>query len=128
MFLYFVLFTCLLIYSYYYSYYYCCYTIIIIVVIIIIMYWASSWSREVFQPKMPYYVEIDTCPMKNSGMTLTFMWNLELLCIHNLPYTIPLVGYGQGVVHSTCLTWDFLNTYHMFFHEAIRVCTTQATN
>ena len=97
--------------------------------IIIIMYWASSWgSREVFQPKMPYYAKMGACPMKNSGMTFTFMWNLESLCIHNLAYTIPLVGHGQGLVHSTCLTWDFLNTYHMFFHEAIRVCTAQTTN
>ena len=67
-------------------------------------------------------------PHKNSEVTIKFMWNLDSLCIHNLAYTIPLVGYGQGLVHSTCLTWDFLNTYHMFFHEAIRVCTAQATN
>ena len=101
----------------------------IIIIIIIIMYWGSSWrSRQVFQPKMLYYAKMGTCPMKNSGMTFTFMWNLESLCIHNLAYTIPLVGHGQGLVHSTCLTWDFLNTYHMFFRETIRVCTTQATN
>ena len=50
------------------------------------------------------------------------------LFIHNLAYTIPLVGHGQGLVHSTCLTWDFLNTYYMFFYEAVRVCTAQATN
>ena len=50
------------------------------------------------------------------------------LFIHNLAYTIPLVGHGPGLVHSTCLTWDFLNTYHMFFHEAIRVCAAQAIN
>ena len=96
---------------------------------IIIMYWVSSWgSREDFQPKIPYYAKMGACPMKNSGMTFTFMWNLESLCIHNLAYTIPLVGHGQGLVHSTCLTWDFLNTSHMFFHEAIRVCTAQAIN
>ena len=59
-------------------------------------------------------------PHKNSEVTIKFMWNLDSLCIHNLANTIPLVGYGQGLVHSTCLTWDFLNTYHMFFHEAIR--------
>ena len=47
---------------------------------------------------------------------------------HNLTYTIPLVRHGQELVHSTCLTWDFLNTYHMFFHEATRVCIAQATN
>ena len=97
--------------------------------IIIVMYWASSWgSREVFQPIMPYYTKMGACPMKNSGMTFTVMWNLESLCILNLAYTIPLVGHGQGLVHSICLTWDFLNTYEMFFHEAIRVCTAQATN
>ena len=97
--------------------------------IIIVMYWASSWgSCDVFQPKMPYYTKMGTCPMKNSGMTFTVMWNLESLCILNLAYTIPLVGHGQGLVHSICLTWDFLNTYDMFFHEAIRVCTAQATN
>ena len=39
-------------------------------------------------------------------MTFTFMRNLESLCIHNLAYTIPLVGHGKGLVHSTCLTWD----------------------
>ena len=50
------------------------------------------------------------------------------LYIHNLAYTIPLVGHGQGLVHSTCLTWDFLSAYHMFFHKAVRVCTAQATN
>ena len=47
---------------------------------------------------------------ENSGMIFTFMWNLESLCIHNLTYTILLVGHGQGLVHSTCLTWGFLNT------------------
>ena len=26
------------------------------------------------------------------------------LFIHNLAYTIPLVGHGQGLAHSTCLT------------------------
>ena len=66
--------------------------------------------------------------MKNSGIIFTFMSNLESLCIYNLAYTIPLVGHGQGLVHNTCLTWDFLNTYHMFFHEAIRVSTAQVTN
>ena len=95
----------------------------------VLWYWGSSWgSREVFQPKMPYYAKMGACPMKNSGMTFTFMWNLESLFIHNLAYTIPLVGHGQGLVHRTCLTWDLLNTYHMFFHEAIRVCTAQGTN
>ena len=85
------------------------------------MYWKSSWGcGEVFQPKMPYYAKWGSCPMKNSGMTLTFMWNLQSLCIHNLVYAIPLFGHGQGLVHSTCLTWDFPNTYHMFFHEAVR--------
>ena len=103
--------------------------IIIVIINIIIMYWGNSWgSREVFQPKMPYYAKMGTCPMKNSGMTFIFMCNLESLCIHNLAYTILLVGYGQGLVHSTCLTWDFLNTYHMFFHEGISVCTAQAAN
>ena len=102
--------------------------IIIIITIIIIMYWGSSrGSRVAFQPKMPYYAKTGACPMKNRGMTFIFMWNQVSLCIHNLAYTIPLVGHGQGLVHSTCLTWDFLNTY-MFFHEAIRVCTAQATN
>ena len=86
------------------------------------MYWGSSWgSREVFQPKMPYYAKMGVCPIKNGGMTFTFMWNLEFLYIRNLAYTIPFVAHGQGLVHSTCLTWDFLNTYHMFFHEAIRI-------
>ena len=104
-------------------------TNIIIITIIIIMYWGSSrGSREAFQPKMPYYAKTGACPMKNRGMTFTFIWNQVSLCIHKLAYTIPLVGHGQGLVHSTCLTWDFLNTYHMFFHEAIRVCTAQATN
>ena len=77
---------------------------------------------------MPYYSKMGACPMKSSGITFTFTWNLESLCIHNLAYTIPLVGHGQGLVHSTCLTWDFSNTYHMFFHEAIRVCTALVTN
>ena len=103
--------------------------IVYIAIIIIFMYWGSSWgNREVFQPKMPYYAKMGACPMKNSAMTLAFMWNLESLCIHNFPYTISLVGHSQGLVHSTCLTWDFLNAYHMFFHQAIRVCTAQATN
>ena len=103
--------------------------IVVVVIIIVIMYWGSSWGcREVFQPKMPYYDEMGASPMKSSGMTFTFMWNLEALCIQNLAYTIPLVGLGQGLVHSTCLTWDFLNTYHMLFHQAIRVCIAQATN
>ena len=30
-------------------------------------------AREVFQPKMPYYDKMGACPMKNSGMTFTFM-------------------------------------------------------
>ena len=30
-------------------------------------------AREVFQPKMPYYAKMGACPMKNSGMTFTFM-------------------------------------------------------
>ena len=99
------------------------------IIIIIIMYWGSSWkSPDVFQPKIPYYAKMAECPMKNSGMNFTFIWNLEPLCIHNLAYTILLVRHGQGLMHSTCLTWDFLNTYHMFFHEAIRVCTAQVTN
>ena len=103
--------------------------IIIIIIIIIILHWGSSWgSREVFQPKLPYYAKMGTCPMKNSGITFTFMWNLEPLFIHNPAYTIPLVGHSQGLLHSSCLTWDFLNTSHMFFHEAIRVCIAQATN
>ena len=103
--------------------------IVYIAIIIIFMYWGSSWgNREVFQPKMPYYAKMGACPMKNSGMTITFMWNLELLSVHNLAYTFPLVGHGQELVHSTCLTWDFFSTHHMFFHEAIRVCTAQATN
>ena len=94
----------------------------------ILLYWGSSWgSRKVFLPKMPYFAKMSACPMKNSEMTFIFMWNLESLCIHNLAYTIPLVGHGQGLVYSTCLTWNFFNTYHMFFHEAKRICTAQAT-
>ena len=50
---------------------------------------------------------------KNSGMTFTFMWDLVSLCIFNLTYTIPLVGHGQGLVHSTWSTRNFLNTYHV---------------
>ena len=54
-------------------------------IIFIIMCWANSWERrEVFLPKMPYYAKMGACPMKNSGMIYTFMWNLESLCIHNL--------------------------------------------
>ena len=76
---------------------------------VLLLYWGSSWgSRETFQPKMSYYAKMGACPMKNSGMTFTFMWNLESLFIYNLAYTIPLVGHGQGLVHCTCLTWDFL--------------------
>ena len=89
----------------------------------------SSWgSREVLQPKMPYYTKMGACPMKNSGMTFKFIWNLESLCIHNLAYRISLAEHGQGLVHSTCLIWDFLSIYHMFFHEAIRAFTAQSTN
>ena len=40
-----------------------------------------------FSAKMPYYAKMGACPMKNSGTTFTFMWNLESLCIHNLTYT-----------------------------------------
>ena len=103
--------------------------LLLLIFLLLLLYWGSSWgSRELFQPKMPYYAKMGACSRKNSGMAFTFMWNLESLCIHNLAYTIPLVGHGQGLVHSTCLTWDFLNTYDMLFHEAIRVCTAQATN
>ena len=103
--------------------------IIIIIIIIIIMYWGSSrGSGEIFQPKMPYYAKMGACPTKNSRMTFRFFWNLESLCIHNLAYTISLVGHGQVLVHRTFSTWNFLNTYHMFFHQAIRVCSAHATN
>ena len=48
--------------------------IIIIIMTIIIMNRGSSWEiREVFQSKLPYYAEIGACPMRNSGMTFTFM-------------------------------------------------------
>ena len=90
---------CYYCYYYYYYYYYC-------------MYWGSSWaSREAFQPKMPYYAKMAACPMKNRGMIFTFMWNLESLFIRNLTYTSLMLGHGQRLVHHTCLTWDFLNTW-----------------
>ena len=111
------------------SFYYYFIFLNIIFDIIIIMYWGGSWgSRDVFQPKMPYYAKMGACLMKNSGLTFTFIWKLESLCIHNLAYTTQLVGHGQGLVHSTCLTWDFLDTYRMFFNDPLSVCTTQVTN
>ena len=108
-------------------------SLLLLLLISLLLWWwwciISSWGRrEVFQPKIPYCTKMDACLMKNSGMTFTFIWNLESLCIHNLAYTISLVEHGQGLGHSTCLIWDFLNTYHMFFHEAIRACTAQAAN
>ena len=91
--------------------------------LLLLLYWGSSWeSHEVFQPKMLYYSKMGTYSM-NSGMTFTYMLNQESLFIHNLAFKIALVGHGQGFVHSTCLTWDFLITYHMFLHEVLGVCT-----
>ena len=104
-------------YYYYYYYYYYCF--------ILRKLMGKPWD---FSAQDAILCQNECKSYENSGMTFTFMWNQESMCIHNVAYTIPLVLHGQGLVHSTCLTWDFLNTYHMFFHEAIRVCTTQATN
>ena len=80
----------------------------------------------------------DAILCQNGGMSHEKHWSdlhiyvesgvIISLVIHNITYTIPLVAHGPGLVHSTCVTWDFLNTYHMFFYEAIRVCTAQVTN
>ena len=100
--------------SFYYFYCYCCSLFVFLLLFLVFLFCfiivlrSSRGSREAFQPKMSYYAKMGACPIKNSGMTFTFMWNLESLFIHSLAYTVPLVGHGQGLVHCTCLTWKFL--------------------
>ena len=51
--------------------------LLLLLLLLSLLYWGRSWgSCEVFQPKVPYYAKMGACPMKNSGMAFTFMWNL----------------------------------------------------
>ena len=52
--------------------------IIMIIIIIIIIIIIMAVLRKLDKPwgvsaKMPYYAKMGACPMKNSGMTFTFM-------------------------------------------------------
>ena len=59
-------------------------------------------SSEVCQPNMPYYAKMGVCPMKNSGMTFTFRWNLELL-FHYLSKTLHTQFRWLSMVKGWCI-------------------------
>ena len=97
------------------------------------MYWGSSWgSHEVFQPKMPYYAKMGACPMKNSGMTFTFIWNPQP-CIHNsVGWTWSKVG-GQHLLNmrlpqylSHVLSWSYEVLY--FTDNQLKEAVRQSSN
>ena len=58
-------------------------------------------------------------------------WNDLLIYVKSGVIEYPQPRLHNSVGWASSRVWvirDLLNTYHVFFHEVIRVCTAQATN